>query len=512
MSLNYKSLGILFSLNTVNVILNIAASTLMVYYFGTSRAIEAYFAATLLGTTIAKLAQTGQLTEIFVPKYHAIKAQKNQAEASVIFSVLVNYLFLFSAGLVVFFLLLKNTIITWLVPGFDAASQAQVYDLFRWTSVLIPFQVITSAFQGLLNAEKIYGKVELSYTFAVLTTIGIIVGFGPKYGASILVFSWMAGIVYQLVAVFYYLSQIGYRHRFVLQTQLIGLREILHLIGATSLYVLSVQAHVFLFNGALSLLPAGTFAIYRYAESIYGRLSMVILAPISVVFFNEINHQLTRMTTADVRQFVQKSLHFSFFICLLTFVVFWAGGQYLIWFLWGGQKFSFVDVQQVYVLLCVFFGVLTIQGFNTIYRKLGVSVSNPNFQYVAWSVAHVVSGLAAYSLIKGFGFQGLIAQTLLHIVLLTAVPIATVYLKKRVFFTSMQPAETWRIVGCFGVSLLWGVALQYLLPLTPQFSKVEALLAGGLVCAGAGLLFLGGGFVFKIAEMEVIRQKLSRWF
>ena len=511
MSLNYKSLGILFSLNTINVILNIAASTLMVYYFGTSRAIEVYFAATLLGTTITKLAQTGQLTEIFVPKYHAIKAQKSQAEASVIFAVLANYMFLFSAVLVVVFLLLKNSVIGWLVPGFDAASREQVYELFCYTSLLIPFQVITSTFQGLLNAEKIYGKVELSYTLAVLTTIGIIVFLGPTYGATVLVFSWMAGIVYQMAAIVYYLRQIDYRHRFVLQTPLIGLREITHVIGATSLYVLSVQVHVFLFNGALSLLPAGSFAIYRYAENIYGRLSMVILAPISIVFFNEINQQLSRMTTAEVRQFVQKSLHFSFFVCLLTFAVFWAGGQYLIWFLWGGAKFNFADVQQVYVLLCVFFGVLTIQGFNTIYRKLGVSVSNPNVQYVAWSVAHVVSGLAAYFLIQHFGFQGLILQTLLHIILLTVVPVATVYTRKRAFFTGMKTSETLRIVGCFGASVALGFGLHQFLPLTSGFSKLEALLTGGLVCAGAGLLYLGCGFALKVAEMEVIRQKMNRW-
>ncbi len=90
MSLDYRNIGVLFSLNTLNIILNVVVSTLTVYIFGTSPQVEAFFAASLLGTAVSRFVNTGQLVEIVISRYHKTKQEAGKQAAMSIVSTLCN--------------------------------------------------------------------------------------------------------------------------------------------------------------------------------------------------------------------------------------------------------------------------------------------------------------------------------------------------------------------------------------------------------------------------------------
>jgi len=457
LSLDYRNIGVLFSLNTLNVLLNVVISTLMVYLFGTSSQVEAFFAATVLGTAVSRFVNTGQLVEIIVARYHRIKQEVSPQAAMSVVATLSNYMVGIAFLLVLVFVGSGTWIINLLVPGFEASTKVQVWQIFCITGFLMPFQIATNLFQGMLNAENIYGKVEFTATISQVVNLLILLIWGRDGDASILVIALVISVLAQFGTILYYLKQLGYHHSWLLRNPHFPLRELARTLSATSTYMISVQIYTFIFNAALSLLPPGSFAIYRYAELIYGKVANIFLIPISTVFFNEINRFITQNNGQLVKSYVSKNLNFSYFIGFLLLLPFWAGGKYLIWTLWGGIKFNAQDVVSVYELLCVFFLAMIWSGPYMIFRKLAVSVTRPELQYYFWSIIHVVSATIAYFLIRTFGFDGILIQLFVHSFLMAAVPMLTVWFWKRAYFGLYEWAEVLKITLALliGVGVIW---------------------------------------------------------
>jgi putative peptidoglycan lipid II flippase len=511
LSLDYKNIGVLFSLNTINIVLNILYTVLTVYFYGTSAEVEAFFSASVLGTAISRFVQTGQLVETIVPRYHKVKTEIGQQEAMTIISVLCNYMAGIALIMVVVFILSNDLIVNLLVPGFKESTKHYVYSIFCVTGFLMPFQIATNLFQGMLNAENIYGKVEFTNTISLILTILILLFFGSDVNVTALVAGLIISVLMQFLTTLYYLRQIGYKHKFWLQSPYFSYRELLQAITATTAYMIGVQVYTFIFNAALSFLPAGIFAIYRYAEIIYGKVANIFMIPISTVFFNDINRFVNQNKGDLVKDFVTKNLNLSYFVGFLIILPFWAGGAYFIWTIWGGVKFSAANVQQVYELLCVFFASMIVMNPYMLFRKLAVAVTRADMQYYLWAGMHIVSGCMGYLLIHWLGFNGLMLQVFVHNLLMASVPVLTVFVLKREYFALYESKEVLKItislcvggvVGWIGMHW-WGVFTEY--------SKISSLLVSIVLALMATLSFVGVSLLLKVKELEVVNIKIRKW-
>ncbi|MCU0338741.1 MAG: hypothetical protein MUE30_02560 [Spirosomaceae bacterium] len=510
MSLNYKNIGLLLSFNTINVVLSIINSTLMVYFFGTSAEVEAFFAASVLGTAVSRFVQTGQLVEIIIPRYHKVKQEESPQAARSIIATLCNFMVAAASVMVIVFMLAGQWVVNWLVPGFNPSVQQHVLEIFYWTGFLMPIQIATNLFQGLLTTENVYGKAEMTNTVSLVITIVILLVWGQNGNVYALISSLVASVVLQFVTVAYYLRQLGYRHSFQWRNPHFSPRELLRATSATTFYMVGVQIYTFLFNAALSMLPAGTFAIYRYVEIIYGKVANIFMLPISTVFFNDINQFIVQNKTEQVRSYVSKNLNFSYFLSLALFLPFWAGGSYFIWVLWGGSKFDATDAQKVYELLCVFFFGLVLLGPYMLFRKLAVSATKPDLQYYLWGVTQVCSGGIGYSLIRWWGFEGIMIQTIIHSMLMSAVPICTIFWLKKNFFGWYSPTEVLKITAGLGVSLLLGIGLQLFWQPFSYYTKLADLGISMVLALLPVLLYLGCSLWLKVAEIQLIREKIGK--
>ena len=512
MSLDYRNIGVLFSLNSLNVILNVVISTLMVYLFGTSPQVEAFFAASVLGTAVSRFVNTGQLVEIIVARYHRIKQEVSPKAAMSVVSTLSNYMVGIAFLMVLAFVASGTGIVNLLVPGFKDTTKYQVWQIFCVTGFLMPFQIATNLFQGMLNAENIYGKVEFTSTVSQVCNIAILLIWGREGNAASLVVALTISVLAQFGTTIYYLRQLGYRHTWLLRNPYFPLRDLARTLSATSTYMVSVQIYTFIFNAGLSLLPPGTFAIYRYAELIYGKVSNVFLIPISTVFFNEINRFITQNNGQLVKSYVSKNLNFSYFIGFLIVLPFWAGGQYLIWTLWGGVKFNAQDVQRVYELLCVFFAAMICSGPYMIFRKLAVSVTRPELQYYFWSIIHVISATIGYFLIRTLGFEGVLIQLFLQNFLMASVPMLTVRHWKRAYFGLYDPGEILKITISLviGAATIWSITNYWNDYMT--YDKLSSLFIGISLAIIALVVFIGSSLLLKVDEIQLIRTKVMHRF
>jgi putative peptidoglycan lipid II flippase len=508
LSLDYRNIGVLFSLNTLNVFLNVVISTMMVYLFGTTPEVEAFFAATVLGTTVSRFVNTGQLVEIVIARYHRIKKEVSPQAAMSVVATLSNYMVGIAFLLVLAFVASGTGIVNLLVPGFEASTKYQVWQIFCVTGFLMPFQIATNLFQGMLNAENIYGKVEFTATVSQVCNIVILLLWGRDGNAFSLVVALTISVLAQFATTVYYLRQLGYRHSWLFRNPHFPLRDLARTLSATSTYMISVQIYTFIFNAALSLLPAGTFAIYRYAELIYGKVSNIFLIPISTVFFNEINRFITQNNGQLVKSYVSKNLNFSYFIGFLILLPFWAGGPYVIWTLWGGVKFNAQDVQRVYELLCVFFAAMICSGPYMIFRKLAVSVTRPELQYYFWSIIHVISATIGYFLIRALGFNGILIQLFVHNFLMASVPMMTVWVWKRAYFGFYEPREIIKITLALfiGAAAIWSIT-DYWQTFT-AYDKFTSLLIGMSLSAIVLTVFVISNLLFKVDEIQLIRTKV----
>lgn len=480
----------------------------MVYLFGTSAEVEAFFAASVLGTTVSRFVNTGQLVEIIVARYYQIKQEVSPQAAMSVVATLSNYMVGIAFLLVLAFVTSGTGIVNLLVPGFEDTTKYQVWKIFCITGFLMPFQIATNIFQGMLNAENIYGKVEFTGTVSQVVNIVILLIWGREGNAASLVIALTISVLAQFGTVVYYLQQLGYRHSWLLHNPHFPLQDLVRMLSATSAYMVSVQIYTFIFNAALSLLPAGTFAIYRYAELIYGKVANVFLMPISTVFFNEINRFITQNNGQLVKNYVAKNLNFSYFVGFLILLPFWAGGQYLIWTLWGGIKFNAQDVKSVYELLCVFFAAMICSGPYMIFRKLAVSVTRPELQYYFWSIVQVISATIGYLMIQNFGFNGVLIHLFLHNVLMASVPMLTVWFWKRGYFGFYEFREIVKITFALIIGLIAVWSIHNYWQEFMVYDKLTSLFIGICLAITALLVFISCSLLFKVDEIQLIRTKV----
>ena len=508
MSLDYRNIGVLFSLNTFNIILNVTYSTLTVYYFGTSAKVEAFFAATVLGTTVARFVQTGQLMEIVIPRYHKVKQESGPKAAMSIVAMLANFLTFTSLVLVLLLFAGGEMIHQLMVPGFEEVAKVEVLKIFYWTGLLMPVQIATNLFQGMLNAENIYGKVELTNTLSLLVSIGLLSVWGGSIDA--LVVGLILSIVAQFLTTVYYLKQIGYEHSFQLRNRFFSLRELFHSISATSFYMVGVQVYIFIFNASLSLLPPGSYAIYRYAEVIYGKVANVFMTPISTVFFNQINHLINKNSAETVKSFVSQNLNFSYFMSFVVLLPFWAGGKLLIWTFWGGEKFTISNVNSVYELLCIFFFTMICTGPYMIFRKLAITVTHPELQYYYWGIMHMISACLSYFLIRNLGFKGVMFQVFLHSFLMASVPFLTVLRKKRAYLGIYGATEVMKITLALVIGAVAGWKFNTFWNDADTYSKITGFLIGTSAALISGGVFISCCLLLKVHDIHLIQAKILK--
>ena len=505
-----RSIGTLTGLNVIGSGLGLSVSVVTAAYFGTTRQLEVFFAATSLQQILLRFIQSGQITEAFLPVYRRIRALRGIAEAQLAYAVTLNWAALASIG---------GTIVMWfaaplflriLVPGFAVEDRELGVIIFRVIALTIPLQLVGALQIGLSNAEKWFGRPEATGLAAQLVTLTTIPLLASKWGVWALVAAMVASQIVQNVGCIWVLRLLGYRHRWCLSCENFSPREVYRNLWSTSGQMAAAQLFGIAMNAGLSLLPQGSFAVFKYVQQIVTKVSGLFLRPVVVVFFTHFAEAMQE-GAGRVRLLARSAVAKTLLLSIAAVGALSVCALPVLRGLWGSARFPPDQLKQAASLLVVMMCLLVPQAMNGVLRKLLVAGGLMSQLYLGIAAILIAAAPVARWLAPAWGLSGFVALQL-------ATQLLQVVLAW-LLLSQLQPQLLFRLdwrhlFQCIVVV----VAAATVTDVLATWLGADALpdrrplqLALGAVLGGfATVLMVAGAWVAGIPEFERIRSALGK--
>jgi putative peptidoglycan lipid II flippase len=292
-------------------------------YFGTSGAMDAFLAATVVPTILFGVFN-GALVSGLVPIFSEYLATGAEEEAWRLASTLLIGLTVLLSAAAGIGAWLAPVYVPWLAR-FDAARLAQAVVM---TQQLMPTIVATSLagiVAALLNAYHRFTGTALQGAAANLLTIAFVVMTFSRWGIGALVVGTLAGTYAQLLV---QLPAFAGLRKFRFQFDLAhpGLRRLGAVLGPIALGSTAGQAALFFDRYFASGLSVGSIAGMNYAVKLVGLPQQIFVTAIATVIFPVFAAQYARKNRAAMRRSIATGLRMVIFLtvpsafglCMLT--------------------------------------------------------------------------------------------------------------------------------------------------------------------------------------------------
>lgn len=507
-----KSVALLSIINMASTLLGIGSSVVMARVYGVSPEVEVYFAATSLFFMITSLTQTGQLSEIVLPIYHRYKEKVSQEAANGVFSVILTWVGMVAIAISFIAFLLSSILYKLLVPGFDPSQLALGTLMFRLITPLIAIEIIKSLLVTLINAEKVFARIERITLVNQAAAIVLILAFHQKSGIYAALSGLLVGEVLSFLMAIFYLSQTPFKFRITFRTEGFELNEVLNKVSFTFMYVLSTQFWIFSFNAALSFLPQGYFAIFKYASLIYTKLYGLVLRPVSVVFFTQFS-TLYQQGSSKLRELIHQANRLTFLLSISASALIISSSKPILNVLWKSGKFEADYIDTTFFTLVVLIVLVYFSGLGLIYRKMCMSTDLIKTQYGYLIVLQLLSGIFTYIFGQALSYPWLLAFFSFNNACISIIPILVIFNYKAELATLYQSNFLPRaaffliiMIGTalmihFGLGMFWGNETLFQNLLT---AAVNSLLLGMILLFALRL----GGFE-EIRLLGLVGDKLK---
>jgi len=484
-----KILG-LSGLRIIYAVFGLAYSILQVRFFGTSRGVEVFFVATTVSYMVISLTQSGQLCEFFLPVYLSIRTNHGKPAAHRAFSVLINRFAVFFSILLIIFYFLSPFIVALMAPGFSEADIELCVKMFRVFLIFLELQFINSFIDVTLNAEKIFGRVELAAILNSIISLILLILFYQTFGVWILVITLFVGKVIEFMITIIFVKKVGIKYSMIWYEKTFDTKSFFRLMFTTSGYVGATQIFSMIFTAVATLLPQGTYAIFKYVQQISSKASGILVAPLSTVFFSHFSGSVST-GEKDLEKKMQDPILYSSLLGLsLTGLVILLG-QEIINVLWKSKIMSDYFLHIGYWMLIINFVGFTLSAIGSIYRRVAVSLDKGKYLYRFWIGGQIISGLLSYLIIPPLGWFGLSIVTFLNAFLLAA---GSIWVSRKCdinFYKTVNFKALFSIILSMFTFIAISFSLNYFLKTQVSISLFIAIIIKLIVAVllGSGLLF-----------------------
>ena len=424
---NKREVSNLAILNIVGSVFSVLYSIMQVQYFGATREVEIFFAASTLVYMVISLTQSGQLSEIFLPIYINKKKMLGERAAFKASSVVLNWLILFTLLIGGIAWLGAEFLVELIVPGFSQADVDLAVNMFRVLAFYFVLEIVIALFITILNAEKVYGKTEATKILNRTAAILILIFFYKEIGVWVLVVSlWLSKIFQFSVLVYYLRKEIGFKYYMILYSEDFKHKSFLKTAYNTFSYVLATQGYNMVLTASVSFLPEGTYAVFKYVQNLYAHVRSIILNPINTVFFTEISNTVQLVKEKITGELMNKYAYYSLLIVVFAFICVCILGKEVLAVLWGNDKFGVEYLTKAHNLMMFNFIAFAFVSIGKLYRSLGLSLGYAKKIYSVWTITQLISAALAWLLIKNIDFRGLILTVFLNSLFLSIVPLVVV--------------------------------------------------------------------------------------
>ena len=508
--MNGRSIAILTVMNGAGAVVAILTSAVTAYLFGTSRALEVYFAAGTLLSLVARLTQVGQLSEIFLPGYHRMRHEYGLEAAQRSFAVVVNWTLLGAGAVCVLLWLAAPYMVLLVVPGFSNADRVLGTTMFRWLLPLLFYEILTSLLQTLSNAERWFGRPEAANVVGSVASLAGLLVFVKAAGIWAMVISLWIGWTIQVLGYFLIARHMGYRHRLILRQKGFSVRTLFSQLLFTLGYVGATQVYAFALNAGLSLLPQGMYAVFNYVQQLYSKTQSVFLRPVSVVFFTRVSVALSK-EAENARELAREALSHSLMVWSLLVAVIVVAGRSALAALWGVNKFGADNLTIAVRLLIVFYVLMFVSNIGIISRKTAISLGAVRNVYLYASGMQLLSAGIVYILLPRFGIAGAAGVVAFNVCVLALAPTIALWRERPALVTAYPAAMLWRWLIAMALAVATGGAIVWQADVTGlSTSRVQSLLWAIALAVLVATVAASAAWILNVPEVRAGSRLLGR--
>lgn len=458
--LNFKAVGALTILGLIGLILNVVYYILQVDYFGINREIEVYFVAlslTGLGITVLLAGQIGPMA---LPLYLDKKEIYGSKIADEIFSVIINWMVFFSIPVVLILYYFAPIIIQLIVPGFDQTDQNAIQSLFLLLIFSTPFHIINILSNNLLNAQNIYGRIELINILRIIISIIVLVLLFEKLGIYTLILSYWLEVILNLVFNIFLLIKIKFNYQLRISSSGFNHFKFFKQTSIAYLSSGSSQLYNFILTASVSFLPAGIYAIFKYTETILMKISAIVVMPINTVFFTAFAEDFSKKSKAlNLR--IEEAINFGLLLSVLILSLSVSFGNDILAFLWG-TNFSTVNQEIAFSFFILNIITLLFFTIKNIFFRVSLVYKLTFFTYLGQAVAWLLATAYAYFVIKHFKTEGLGSVIIFISLCHTIISFFVIYNHDKKISTVFNFNYFAKLIFLFLCSLLMGYLINQL--------------------------------------------------
>jgi len=241
------------------------------------------------------------VTTTLVPVFADLERRRGRDAAFASVSAIINACVIISSALMVAGMVFARPVVRLAAPGFSGEAFALTVEL---TTILFPIAVLTvtaHCVTGVLHAVGRFAAPAMTGIVQNVIIITAIMIFGPQYGIQAVAVGTVLGAFSMLAVQWPALRACGYRHRFALDWNDRGLRQVGRLIGPIMVGTAASQAGSLVIRALASRLPEGSITYLNYSQrlaalpvGVFGTALITVLYPTLARLYSDDKSEFSR--------------------------------------------------------------------------------------------------------------------------------------------------------------------------------------------------------------------------
>ena len=483
-------------------LLGLVRDIVISHQFGTSRVLDAYFAAFNIPDFVFNVIAGGALGSAFLPTFAAALAQSDMPRAWRLASAVINLTLVALTSIAGLLAIFAPQVVALTVgQGFTPTEQNLTADLMRWMLITPIVFGVSGIVMSILNSHQHFALPALA---PVVYNIAIILGaifLAPTMGVYGLVAGVVGGAFLHLLVQVPWLTRAQMRYTATFEINA-DVRKVIRLMLPRTLGIAAVQVN-FLVNTILaSTLPAGRIAALAYAWRVMLLPVGVVGQSLATVVFPTLSAQTARQEREGFRNTFSTALRATLYLTIPATVGLFVLGAPLVTFLFQrGQFDSQSTSETVWALQFYALALFAHSGLEIVTRAF--FALHDTLTPVAIGVGAMILNLILSLVLIAPLAQGGLAlansiATILELLVLLAI------LRQR-----MGDIDARRIAASIAriavATLAMGVVIVGVANLLASFGAIVVAIAGALVGA---VVYLGATLVLRSEEIGFVIQKI----
>lgn len=307
-----KATSILIIASTSGHILSLGKEILVANYFGITKAMDAFYAATTVPNLINNVLLS-TFGAVFIPIFIRYKL-KDKKEANRISSVVTNYLFIFFIFASLFLYIFAPWIIRFGFHGLKPETISLAIKMLRVVCFTLIFSGLIGIMAGILNAFEHFAWPAFSQMFITISTILFILFFIKQLSIFTLIYGLLVGLILQFLFLIPITKGKGYYHYFDFSWKHPAIREMISLGFIFFIAIIASQFNIVVDRIMASYLAPGSIAALGYAGKLVQVPLIIFSSSIAIAVFPFFSSQVAENKIEEMKDSLTKSIRMSSFI------------------------------------------------------------------------------------------------------------------------------------------------------------------------------------------------------